>query len=87
MPVTLTWHADMQRKQEETYTVSVSRFGCLVTSSKDLAVGTEIQMEYAGRTILGKISYKLKDYSRKQVELGIGFEDDGSDFWGMKFFY
>ncbi|MBI3661717.1 MAG: hypothetical protein HY234_01510 [Acidobacteria bacterium] len=85
VPVTLIWHEDQHRRYEASHTVSVSRFGCLVRSRYNLQPGTTVLIEHGDKFLLGKISYCLKDYATKVVELGIGFEEDGTEFWGMQF--
>ncbi len=85
IPVKLIWHEDMQRHLEETQTVSVSQFGCLVRCSCSMQPGTTLLVERNGKCLLGTVSYCLKDYATKRVELGIGFEEDSKDFWGIMF--
>lgn len=85
LPVTLIWHEHGHRQVEHTYTVAVSRFGCMVLCRSTLPPATPLRLEYNKRIILGKISYALKDYATQLTELGVGFEDDGTDFWGVKF--
>ncbi len=85
VPVTLIWHEDNHRQLEHTYTVAVSRYGCKVLCRCTLPLGSTIRLEYRERMILGKISYCLRDFDTKLVEIGIGFDDDGTDFWGVDF--
>ena len=85
IPVTLIWHADEHRQREETHTVSVSRFGCLVRSRQSFILGSTIRIEHGYKFLLGTVSYCLKDYATKTTEIGIGFEDDGTDLWGIQF--
>lgn len=85
IPVTLIWHEDQHRQYETSHTVTVSRFGCLVRCRCHLQPGTTILLEHGDKFLLGKVSYCLKDYAAKTTELGIGFEDDGEAFWGMRF--
>lgn len=85
LPVTLIWHEGAQRQVERTYTVSVSRFGCQLHCRCSFPPGTPIRLEYCNRIILGRTSYCLKDYDTKLAEIGIGFDDDGTDFWGVNF--
>jgi hypothetical protein len=44
-----------------------------------------VRLEYGTRMILGVVRDSLLDYATRLVELGIGFEDDGSEFWGISF--
>jgi hypothetical protein len=85
VPVTLIWHEGEHRQLEQTHTVAVSRYGCKVLCRCSLPPGTTVRLEYRERMILGKISYSLRDFDTKLTELGIGFEDDGTDFWGLDF--
>ncbi len=85
VPVTLIWHQEDHRQTERTYTVAVSRYGCKVLCRCSLPLGSTVRLEYRDRMILGKVSYCLRDFDTKLVELAIGFEDDGTDFWGVDF--
>ena len=85
VPVTLIWHEHEHRQTERTYTAAVSRFGCLVLCRCNLPPGTAIRIEHDRKVMLGKISYCLKDCATKLVELGIAFDEDGTDFWGVGF--
>jgi hypothetical protein len=85
VPITLIWHEGDHRQIEQTYTVMVSRFGCKVYCRSQLTPGSAVRLEYDRRIILGKISFALRDYATKLTELGIGFEEDGTDFWGISF--
>jgi hypothetical protein len=84
-PVTLIWHEAMQRLHEKTKTVSVSRYGCLLRCEHSFPLGSTIRIEHGYKFMLGTVSYCLKDYATKTTELGIAFEDDGSDLWGITF--
>lgn len=85
IPVTLIWHEDMQRLHEQTKTVSVSRFGCLLRSQRSFPLGSTIRIEHGYKFMLGTVSYSLKDYATKTTELGIAFDEDGSELWGIQF--
>ena len=72
------------RKHEQTHTVSISRFGCLLRSHHDFPLGSTLRIECGYRFILGSVIYCLRDQSTKTSELGIAFYEDGSVLWGTK---
>ena len=67
------------------FTFSISAFGCAARCSSSLPPGTRVTLECAGRKFPAKISFVLKNSARSDFELGIAFEEDGSEFWGEKF--
>jgi len=83
--VRIRWHENGTSPCHDTYTLSVSRFGCLLMSQQDFLPGTTVLVEHGGKTMVGKVSYSLKNHDTRRVELGIGFELDGSDFWELQF--
>ncbi len=84
-PVVLSWQESELERVESTFTLSISRFGCSLRSHRLLRPGTPVRLAYAGRTIEGRVVYSLKDHSTNLVEVGVGFDQDGSEFWRMVF--
>ena len=81
IPVLFMWEEREQEYQEHTFTVTVSRFGCALHSHRFFEPGTGVRLGREGKTIQGSVVYSLKDYSRKLVEVGVGFDEDGWEFW------
>jgi hypothetical protein len=44
-----------------------------------------VRLEYSEKVMLGNVSGSLTDYVTQLTELGIGFEKDSSEFWGISF--
>ncbi len=77
IPVLLVWE-----HREHTFTVTVSRFGCALHCHRFLEPGTAVRLEHEGNTIEGRVVYSLQNHSTKLVEVGLGFDQDGREFWG-----
>ena len=84
-PVVLCWQEDQLQRVESVYTFSISRFGCGLRSNRFFQPGTRLRLDHAGRTIEGRVVYSLKDHSTNLVEVGVGFDQDGSEFWQVEF--
>ncbi len=84
-PVVLSWKDDELEHVENVSTLSISRFGCSLRSHRFFQPGTRVRLDYAGRTIEGRVVYSLKDHSTNLVEVGVGFDQDGSEFWQVAF--
>ncbi|HEV8385434.1 MAG TPA: hypothetical protein VGQ11_11245 [Candidatus Acidoferrales bacterium] len=67
------------------FTFSISAFGCAARCTSSLPPGTRVNLECAGKKIPAKISFVLKSSAAEGFELGIAFDQDGSEFWGEKF--
>ncbi len=78
IPALLLWE---EKQQEHTLMVTVSGFGCAVQSRRFLEPGTTVRLECDGKIIQGRVVYSLKDPSTRLVEVGIGFDQDGGEFW------
>ncbi len=81
IPVLFLWEENEQEHWEHTFTVTVSRFGCALHSHRFFEPGTGVRLGREGKTIQRTVLYSLKDYSRKLVEVGVGFDEDGWEFW------
>ena len=84
-PLVLTWQEGQSELVESTFTFYISRFGCSLQSHRFFEPGTRVRLDYAGRTIEGRVAYSLKDHSTNLVEVGVGFDQDGSEFWQVVF--
>jgi len=78
IPVFLVWEY-----QEHTFTTTVSRFGCALQSRRFFEPGTIVKLQHEGNTIEAKVIYSLEDRSTKLVEVGLAFDQDGREFWGI----
>ncbi len=67
------------------FTFSISAFGCAARCTSSLPPGTRVTLECAGKKFPAKISFVLKNAALAGFELGIAFDQDGSEFWGEKF--
>jgi len=81
IPALLLWE---EKQQENTLMVTVSRFGCAIQSHRFLEPGTTVRLECDGKMIQGRVVYSLKDPSTRLAEVGIGFDQDGKEFWGRE---
>ena len=67
------------------FTFSISQFGCAVRCSTSFLPGTRVTLACEDKRISGKVSFVLSSSAQAGFELGIAFEEDGSEFWGEKF--
>jgi hypothetical protein len=67
------------------FTFSISAFGCAVRCATNVPPGTRVELDCEGKKIPGKVSFVLKSSALEGFELGIAFDQDGSEFWGEKF--
>ncbi len=84
-PLVLSWQEGELEHVESASTISISRFGCALRSHRFFEPGTRVRLDYARRTIEGRVVYSLKDHSANLVEVGVGFDEDGSEFWQVVF--
>ena len=85
LPVLYVWWEGEQEHTERTYTITVSQFGCSAHSHRNFRPGTRMQVRRGPKTMEGRVVYSLKDHSTNMVEVAVGFEQDASDFWEIKF--
>jgi PilZ domain len=84
-PVMLSWQEGVSERVEAVFTTTISRFGCSVHSRMFLQPGTRIRLDFGDRTIEGRVVHSLKDHSTNVVITGLAFDQDGSDFWQVRF--
>lgn len=84
-PLVLSWQEGGCEHVESAFTFYISRFGCSLQSHRFFEPGTRVRLDYAARTIEGRVVYSLKDHSTNLVEVGVGFDEDGSEFWQVVF--
>ena len=85
LPVFLAFTEDGRKILEQTVTDKVSRFGCGVFTQRKIAPGTGVEVEYSGRRREGRVVYTLRHSNTRLLELGIAFEQDAAEFWGLDF--
>ena len=83
-PVLITT-TDGEARVLTAFTFSISAYGCAARCSSSLPPGTRVVLECSGKKFPAKISFVLKNAAVAGYELGIAFEQDGSEFWGEKF--
>ena len=83
-PVLIT-PLDGEQRPVTAFTFSISKFGCAVRCSTSLPPGTRLTFECDGKKMPAKVTFVLKNSALDGFELGIEFEQDGSEFWGEKF--
>jgi hypothetical protein len=84
IPVLLVWKGeDQQEHREKTFTFSVSWFGCAVRSYKFFRPGTQVQLHHESAVMEARVVYSLWDHQTNLVEVGLAWEQDGREFWGI----
>jgi hypothetical protein len=84
-PVVLSWKEGDSERVEGVLTTSVSRFGCGLRSRVFFQPGTRVRLDFAGKTMEGRVVHSLKDHSNNVVTIGVAFDQDGSEFWEVGF--
>jgi len=83
IPVLLLWkEEDQQEHREQTFTLSVSWFGCAIRSYKFFRPGTQVRLQREGAAIEARVVYSLWDHQTNLVEVGLAWDQDGREFWG-----
>ncbi len=83
-PVLIT-SVDGELRVLTAFTFSISQFGCAVRCSTNLPPGSRVTLECEGKKMPGKVTFALKNSALDGFELGIAFDQDGSEFWGETF--
>lgn len=87
VPVLLVWKEWKEENQlehrEQTFTFSVSWFGCAVHSYKFFRPGTEVRVEHKDAAMEGRVVYSLWDHSTNLIEVGLAWDQDAREFWGI----
>ncbi len=83
--VSLHWQERGAACAENTYTLTISLYGCAIANGSHLRPGAEIRVRRDGREMAGRVVYNLKDSSKEYIELGIGFDAPGDEFWDYAF--
>lgn len=83
LPVDLLWEEDGQQHLEHTFTRNISWYGCAVLSHRDFEPKTAVRVRKDGKTMEGRVVHSLKDCETNLVEVGIGFDQDAREFWGV----
>ena len=85
VPGVLSWREGDTERVEAVHTVSISRFGCGLHSQTFFQPGARVRLDFAERSIEGRVVHCLKDHSTNLVTLGVAFDQDGCDFWHLRF--
>ncbi len=84
IPVLLVWkEQDRQEHREQTFTLSVSWYGCAIRSYKFFRPGTEVRLQREGEAMEARVAYSLWDHSTNLVEVGLAWDEDRREFWGI----
>ena len=83
IPVQLLWEENQQTHREHTFTTTLSWFGCAVHSHKFFRPGSRVQLKRESKTIDARVARSLWDRSTNLVEVGLAFDEDGREFWGI----
>ena len=86
-PVVLSWQEGESERVEAVFTTNISRFGCALRSRMFLQPGTRVRLDFAKKTIEGRVVHSLKDHSTNLVTIGVAFDQNGSEFWQVGFGY
>ncbi len=82
--VLLVWkEGNQEEHREQTVTLSVSWFGCGVRSHKFFRPGTQVRLEREGAAMEARVVYSLWDHQTNLVEVGLAWDQDGREFWGI----
>jgi len=81
IPVLLLWEENQQQHREQTFTVTLSWFGCSVHSHKFFRPGARVQIQREDKTMDAQVAHSLWDHSTNLVEVGLAFDHDGREFW------
>ncbi len=83
--VTLCWLENGEECRESTHTLTISLFGCALENNGHLRPNTPVRLLHEGKVIEGQVIYNLKDSTKNFIEVGIGFEAEGAEFWQYQF--
>jgi hypothetical protein len=83
VPGLLSWFEGKTERTESVSTLSISRFGCSLVSRMFFEPGSIVRLEFAAKSIRGRVVYCLKDHSTRKVTVGISFDHDARDFWQL----
>ena len=84
-PVVLSWQEGESERVEALVATTISRFGCSLHSRVFFQPGTRVRLDFAKKTIEGRVVHSLKDHSTNLVIIGLAFGQDGSEFWQVRF--
>jgi hypothetical protein len=84
-PVVLSWQEGETERVEAVFTSSISRFGCALHTRMFFQPGTRVRLDFAEKTIKGRVVHSLKDHSTNLVTIGVAFDQNGSEFWQVGF--
>jgi hypothetical protein len=85
LPGVLSWRQGETETVEAVFTASIGRFGCSLRSRTFLRPGTRVKLDFAEKSIEGRVTHSLKDHSNNLVTIGVAFDQDGREFWQLGF--
>jgi len=84
-PVVLSWQEGESERVEAVFTTTISRFGCALRSRMFFKPGTRVRLDFAKKSIEGRVVHSLKDHSTNVVTIGVAFDEDAGQFWQVGF--
>lgn len=84
-PGVLSWREGKTETVESVFTTTISRFGCALRSRAFLRPGTRVKLDFAHKSIEGRVVSSLKDHSNNLVTMGVAFDQDGGELWQLGF--
>ena len=79
--VVVRWAQSENERRVESTTALVSLYGCAVHTSNPPPPGTQVTVEYAGKSREGRVVYTLVNHTAGEVEMAIAFDEAAADLW------
>ncbi len=83
--VRIYWPDRGVESSEDTFTLTVSLFGCAIASRGHLQPDSQIVLRCDGKFMPGRVLYNLHDSSKDFIEVGISFDEEAGEFWDSQF--
>lgn len=83
IPVLLCWAEGQEEHQENSFTVSISWFGCAVYGHKYFGPGSRVRVQRDTKSMEARVVYSHRSLLAGSIEVGLEFDQDGRDFWGI----
>ena len=81
IPVLLCWREGQEEHEEHSFTVSLSWFGCAVSSRKYFSPGSRVRVRRDAKIMEARVVYCHRSLLTSQIDVGLEFEQDGREFW------
>jgi hypothetical protein len=85
LPILLSWRDGNTETVEALFTASINRYGCALHARTFLQPGTRVKLDFAEKSIAGRVVHSLKDHSNNLVTVGVSFDQDSHEFWPVGF--